>query len=116
MALHITLPLPPNIANARWHWHKRRRLEGNYWLRCTAAHPERPPEPIAPAVVHVKAFVGNLNDEDNLVARLKWAIDWMVDRDILLDDHPSAMTLGTVEQAIDRKRKRLEITVMETDE
>jgi hypothetical protein len=110
--MRITLPLPPNIGNRRGHWRRWKRKQDNYNVLCTAAHPARPVEPIAPAVLHATLYVWNRNDEDNAVARLKWAIDWLVDRQIILDDHPSALRLGTVTQEIDRKNQRLELWLM----
>ena len=110
--MRLVLPLPENLANARLHWRTKNRRRANYMLACTCADARRPVEPIAPAVVHATLYMHNRMDEDNLTARLKWVIDWLVERQILLDDHPSAMTLGTVEQAIDRKRQRVEVTVV----
>ena len=113
--MKLTLPLPPNMANARTHWAAKHRKRKAYMLACTCADSRRPDEPIAPAVVHATLYTWAKMDEDNLTARLKWTIDWLVDRQILLDDHPSAMTLGTVSQAVDRKNQRVEITIEEVD-
>lgn len=111
--MDMTLPLPPNVANARMHWAVKHRKQSDYRLRCTAAHMERPAVPIAPARLTARFFLHNRMDEDNLTARLKWAQDWLVDRQIILDDHLDALTLGSVTQAIDRKNMRLELTVEE---
>jgi hypothetical protein len=109
----ITLPLPENLANSRLHWAAKNRVRANYMLLCTAAHPARPAEPIAPVILDATLYGWNRNDEDNAVARLKWPIDWLVERQIILDDHPSALRLGTVTQEIDRKNQRLEIVLKE---
>jgi hypothetical protein len=109
--MRITLPLPPNMANARTHWAKKHRQQKAYRIRCTVAHPSRPRAPISPAIVDAKVYVWNLMDDDGLTARLKWPLDWLVQRDILVDDSPAHMRLGEVTQAIDRKNQRVELTV-----
>lgn len=109
--MRFVLPLPPNMANARMHWAAKNRKRATYTLACTCADSRRPDEPIAPARVRATLYLWNKMDEDNLTARLKWVIDWLVEREILLDDHPDCMTLEDVSQEIDRKHQRVEITV-----
>lgn len=110
--MKFVLPLPPNIANTSFgHWATKNRKRANYMLACTCADSRRPKEPIAPAVVHAKLYLYNLMDEDNLTARLKWTLDWLVERQILLDDHPDCLTLGDVSQEIDRRHQRVEVRV-----
>jgi hypothetical protein len=111
--VRIVLPLPPNLANRRGHWRGWKRKQDNYGILCTAAHNQRPAEPLAPVTLDATLYLWNRNDEDNLTARLKWAIDWLVERKIILDDHPSALRLGTITQQIDRKNQRLEIVLRE---
>ena len=113
--MRFVLPLPPNIANARWHWAQRNRHRTSYLTLCTVADHRRPPEPIAPAVVTATLYVHNMMDDDNAVARLKWAIDWLKVREIIEDDHPACMTLAEVRQVVDRKRPRVEIRVEAMD-
>lgn len=108
----ITLPLPPNRGNARWHWRKEARLKNDYKLRCTAMHHERPAEPLDCVTITPKLYVWNLRDDDNATASLKWAIDWLVDRQIILDDHPSVVRLERCEQVVDRKNQRLELEIV----
>ena len=110
--MRITLPLPPNMANARMHWARKHRLQKMYRLRCTAYHPDRPDAPIVPATVSATLYVWNMMDEDGAVARLKWPIDWLVYRDILANDDPASMTLGKVAQVIDRKNQRVELRIL----
>ena len=110
--MKITLPLPPNMANGRMHWAAKHRKQQAYKLRCTATHPARPEKPVVPAIVSARLYVWNLMDDDGAVARLKWPLDWLVEREILANDDPKSMRLGEVTQVIDRKNQRVEIEVM----
>lgn len=111
-AVVVELPLPPNRGNERGkHWAVDRRERRNFQLCCTAMHPARLDEPFEFAVVHAHFRTWNPCDEDNLVARLKPAWDWLVDRGFLMDDHPSCAKLGRVTQEIDRKNRGLTLTL-----
>lgn len=48
-------------------------------------------------------------DEDNLTARAKWVLDWLVTRGYLTDDKPQNLRLLKPRQRIDRKNKRIEV-------
>jgi hypothetical protein len=113
--LTITLPVPANIANGRMHWAAKSRKQKAYRLRCTVMHPSRPERPIEKAHITAAWYVWNTMDDDNAVARLKWPIDWLVARGIILNDDPAHMTLGEVTQEIDRREPRLVLTVREAN-
>ncbi len=106
--MKITLPLPENRANARWHWTTERKKRDDYYLRATMACQWRPQKPLQALKVHATLYTYNRMDEDNLAARMKWPMDWMELRGFVEDDKHIALTC---EQAVDRKNQRVEITL-----
>ena len=131
---HLVLPLP--IAVNKWPSHPfaRHRVKRKYqreaWFAACAQHrPLRTP----PSKVRVSAtlYVWNLRDEEGAVGSLKWALDALRQEQqgseewrygvadqcgYFVDDNPAHLTLGTVEQVIDRKNMRLELTVETIEE
>ena len=91
---NLILPLPPNRANARWHWRTEVKLKAAYYLRCRAAAPP-PRAPYERARIHA--------------TRMKWTQDYFVGK-FIVDDSPAHLEWeGFPEQFIDRKDKRLVI-------
>lgn len=106
--MKLILPLPPNRANARWHWRQELRLKNDYYLRCRAAAPP-PRDTIEHCRIHATFFLHNLMDHDNLAARMKWPQDYLVREQFIVDDDPGHLEWGDFMQFIDRKDKRLVI-------
>ena len=50
-------------------------------------------------------------DGDGLVSRAKWPVDWLVKRGYLVDDSPIYLEWVMPTQEIDRKNRRIEITL-----
>lgn len=130
-SLIITLPLPPNMANARYqgHWRskKRRRLQYLDFADATAAilHTARRPKPIGceqwridapqitdPARLSFVLYVGNRMDDDNALARCKWPIDWLVANGYLVDDKPAHCRMTIPEQIITRKKTEQRVVII----
>lgn len=109
--MKLTLPLPPNRANARWHWRTEKRKHDAWMNLATVVNRKRPRRPLQKAHVHATMYLHQTMDRDNLVARMKWPLDWLVERGFLEDDTPSVVVSLIVEQAIDRKNQRVEIEV-----
>ena len=105
----VTLHLPANRANESWHWRKERRLRDAYKLRATVLQPWRPAEPYDTLRVEATLFLYNAMDEDNLAARMKWPLDWLEDREFIVNDKNIRLK---VDQQIDRKNQRLEMRVL----
>jgi len=112
--LKLVLPLPPSLPNLRLHWSAQARLVRNFKdvTYLNARGQRRPPRP-PPELVRIDArFYGwNLRDEDNLVASLKLTLDALVDAGFIAADDPKHMELGEISQEIDRKDRRLEVTI-----
>ncbi len=104
--MRLVLPLPPNRANARWHWRKEARLKNEYYLRATAACMWRPDVPFESLTVTATLYTYNRMDDDNLSARMKWPLDWLELREIVGNDRNVTLICR---QAIDRKNQRLEL-------
>ena len=111
--MRIILPLPPNMANKSWgHWAKKARARDEYMMRALVMSQDvrRPPSPWPHARIRIKLYVWNLLDSDNLTARLKWAVDFLVEREFIVDDSPKHLKWEELPtQVIDRKNPRVEI-------
>lgn len=62
-------------------------------------------------VVHATFYTWNEMDQDNLTARIKDALDALVDARLVEDDSPKYLTLVQPSQYIDRKNQRLELVI-----
>jgi len=61
--------------------------------------------------ISAKFFLHQVMDTDNLTARLKWPVDSLVAYRVIPDDSPQYVTMGSIEQEVDRKHQRLELTL-----
>ena len=135
MKIHLTLPLPPNRANAREHWRVTHRKKKVYYgtmdgvmvgampdgtkitLVRTAPHGALRPRLTQPEQrrMHLAAtfYVWAKMDQGNAVARLKWIEDALVHFGLLKDDSEEWLGLEIPKQVIDRKRQRVEIVLTE---
>ena len=109
--MKMTLPLPPNRANARWHWTTERRLKVEYYEKAQyMLLPQRhKPKGWKKANISAVLYVWAMSDYDNLYARLKWPLDLLVNMGFIHDDSPSVLKWVTpLEQEVDRKNRRIE--------
>ena len=115
--MKITLPLPPNRANSRWHWRTENRKKQAYYLSCIGSDVgKRPAQPYDKARISVTLYVWAEMDADNLMARLKWCLDWLKSRGIITDDSPKHLEwAGMPTQVVDRKNRRVEITLSDPE-
>ncbi len=91
MSLELVLPMPPNLANSRMHWRVKHRERTAYFAHLTALFmarqiPDPPTKPLNPAHVTATFYLGARMDTDNLFARAKWPIDWLVRNGYVVDD------------------------------
>lgn len=104
------LPLPPNLANSRWHWRVKQNKKKQYYaaldlLRVAKLLPPVPSEPWPVAEVRAEMVLGAAMDDDNAMARCKWALDWIVRAGYLVDDRRKALRwAGFPSQDVTRKR------------
>lgn len=92
--LHITVPMPPSFANASGrsrHWRtvareKRRYLNLLDGLWLSKQIPEAPAVPLGKVQITATMYVGGQHDQDNLVSRCKWPIDWIATRGFVKND------------------------------
>lgn len=132
--MKFVLPLPPNMANARWHWRTRQAYKEEYMFRldlilnsCRVESGKRKPStlydftvPLVPASPLVRARIEatitlhNYMDDDNAMARLKFPLDWMTTRGYIQDDSRRTLQwLRMPDQILSRKdsEKKVEITL-----
>ena len=114
--MKLTLPLPPNRANAREHWRVTHRKKMEYYsdadmalLRQRRVGPPVVSEPPGRQRLTATLYLWATMDRDNLMARLKWPIDLLVRYGLLVDDNEKWLDLQMPTQVIDRKNQRVEI-------
>jgi Holliday junction resolvase RusA-like endonuclease len=117
--MKLTLPLPPNRANARGHWAVQRKARKAYCLKALVAiRNQYGPLPIAGGAslsqnarrVTATLYVRNLMDDDNATALLKWVLDTLVHAGLLVDDKQPWCTLtGIPQQVLERRKPRVEL-------
>lgn len=111
--MKITLPLPPNMANSRFHWRVKHNKRKAYFEICgpTATLLDlnrelRRHTPFPKTKIKATIYCGGRMDHDNALSRLKWPIDWMVQAGILVGDKPSQLEwYWPIEQVIKRDGK-----------
>jgi len=116
MRITVTLPMPPNLANARMHWRKKTQAHAAWKQRAIVGEPQlrgrRPRRPYERVVVTAVLYPRQLMDDDNAVARLKWCLDLLKDRGLIVDDKRPHLVLGGIpEQRVGGKPTRIELTI-----
>ena len=122
--MKLTLPLPPNRANAREHWRVTHRKKNAYYdlahlmlcgsLSCAydgGLVAKYDGLPLIRPTLTATFYLWAKMDRDNLMARLKWPIDCLVRYGLLVDDNEKWLDLQMPKQVIDRKNQRVEITL-----
>ena len=106
---HIT----PNRANAGGHWRNGKRKRADYFLRCLCTDWKQPRKPHSHVRLTATLYVWSRMDMDNLMARMKWPLDWLVRNGWLTDDGPDVIEWELPRQVVDRKNQRIEIELEE---
>jgi hypothetical protein len=114
--LTLTLPLPPNLANARMHWRVKERERKSYRQLCDfRLFAKQVPVPnVFPwprVTVSATLYLWAQMDDDNALARIKWAADWLKTRGYIVDDKRPHCRFTIPEQVIDRADQRLVLTL-----
>lgn len=91
--------MPENLANSRMHWRAKHSKRQGYerFLSGLLYARQLPPVPVFPltaATVYAELRLGNAMDDDNAVARCKWALDWIVKAGYLEDDRRKVLQWG----------------------
>ena len=110
--MKLTLPLPPNRANAREHWRVTFKKKHQYYNHARLAMLGQKcwDGPLKTRMrLDATLYLWARMDRDNLMARLKWPIDALVKSGILVDDNEEWLDLQMPKQVIDRKNRRVEI-------
>ena len=114
----LTLPLPPNRANAREHWRVTWRKKAVYyekaeWELKFGGRMRSVKLPLERPILTATLYVWQKMDPDNATARLKWPIDCLVRCGLLVDDSEKHLDFTEIpRQVIDRKNQRVEIVLI----
>jgi len=98
----LALPMPPNMANARMHWRTKDACQNVYADQCATLLKEGLlPDAMLPVKARLTATLHTQRsmDWDNLTARMKWAVDWLVRNDYLVGDDPAHCEMEMPKQA-----------------
>lgn len=114
--LTLTLPLPPNMANARMHWRTKDGKRAVYLAACDTRQllgsvPRPPATTMDRVELRSTLYLWATMDDDNALARIKWAADWLKTRGYIVDDKRPHCRFTIPEQVIDRANQRLELTI-----
>ncbi len=123
----LELPLPPNVANPGrhfGHWRTRHRAKVAWMDGAALAVSLNFPATCYPrARVTCHFFVWSRMDADNLAARQKWVLDFLKSPTAsvmgncvtfggwIADDDPLHLELLPPYQTVDRKHRRVEVTI-----
>lgn len=114
--LTFHFPLPPNMGNWRGHWRRKHNARVEFYERCDLHRmakliPSAPAQPWVKATITAHFVVGAANDVDNLMARAKWALDWLRDRQYIADDRAKCLTWGAVPTQRVSRKDSYELTI-----
>lgn len=114
--MKITVPMPPNLANARMHWRVKYNAKVAYQAvldhyQAAKRIPAPPRRPMSPATLASTLYLWAHMDDDNALARVKWAADWLKTRGYIVDDKRPHCRFTIPEQFIDRADQRLVLTL-----
>lgn len=110
--------MPINNGNARMHWAAKHRQHTAWKLEAVVK--ERGlrgrPECFTHARIRAVFYVGRnprwVMDVDNLFSRMKWVLDLLTERGLIVDDSAAHVTLETPKQRQEVPR-RVELTLTE---
>ncbi len=117
--LNLVLPLPANRGNAREHWRTTLRKKKAYYAEADVALHNQLAGKLegwpGRATLTATLYVWSKMDPDGRTARLKWAVDSLTRYGLLTDDSDEYLTWTEIpKQVVDRKRQRVEITLVPT--
>jgi len=117
--VELTFPMPVNLANARMHWAQKQRRHDAWKMRALVQERGlrvRPKRPIKRCRVSAIMYLGRgVMDHDNSVARLKWCIDFLKERGVIVDDDPKHLTLTGIPEQRQGNPKRVVLTIEEIE-
>ena len=115
--LTLTFPMPVNLANARMHWAAKLRKHNDWKTRALVGERSlrvRPKRPMARVRVTAIMHVGRgVMDHYNAMARLKWCLDFLKERGLIIDDAPKYLTFTGIPEQRQGNPKRVVLTIEE---
>lgn len=122
LTLVFTLPMPENLTNPRrrGHWAAVHGAKQKYLAACDLLQkfgqvPPPPRRPLGRVTIASVMRLGAAMDDDNAMARHKWALDWLKTRGYVADDRRNNIRwVSLPHQVVKRKQAyQLEITLTE---
>lgn len=117
--MRFELPLPPLITNnPTGHWRARHARRNTYWTLCDSRQnagllPRPPRRPHDLVQIAATMYLWNPMDDDNAMARLKYAADWLRTRGYITDDRRRNIKwAGFPDQVITRNRHQLGLVLV----
>lgn len=111
----LTLPMPPNVANARMHWAAKMRARRQWEQRAIVM--ERGlrgrHRPMQRCRVTAILYLRQRMDDDNSVARLKFPLDLLKARGLIVDDKRPHLELAGIPEQRQGTPQRIVLTVEE---
>jgi hypothetical protein len=107
-SITITVPLPPNLANARMHHMTKHRAMKRYFKQLDARQnggliPPPPAQPWPSVVITAEMrLAGRMDDENAKYRCYKWPCDWLKTRGYLVDDKQPYCTMRDPVQVVKR--------------
>ena len=129
----FTLPLPPNLANTTYaHWSVKRKAMKRYMESCDhwwllegrsvfrkngwRSLGTRTTPFLRRAEISATLYLHQRMDTDNLMARLKWPIDWVVQMGFIADDSLDHLIwIQSPQQEILRSNAHVSLTLREEE-
>ena len=112
----VTFPMPVNLANARMHWAKKLRHHHEWKTRAVVGERALRGRHRPMQRVRVSALMyvgGGRMDDDNATARLKWCLDLLKERGLIVDDARPHLTLTGIPEQRQGTPKRVVLTLEE---
>lgn len=119
--IELVLPMPVNLGNARLHWRTKLAKKKAYFtaldsialvhraigpsVDLVSRIPPPPAVPLDQCRITAHLVLGNLMDDDNAMARMKFVLDWLVKRGYIVNDSRRHVRwTGIPTQEVDRKQ------------
>ena len=122
--MKLTLPLPPNMANASVHWRTKNRQRKEYLTLCDYLRNPRPKwhstrsgklGPPPKVQITATLYHTHKSDPDGRMARIKWPVDWLTRNGYIVDDDDEHLVWAGVPTQVKCKKadRRVEFILEE---
>lgn len=114
----FTFPMPENLGNSRMHWRKKHQRHAAWEAIALVQEPllRGRPETLPHVRVTAVFYLGTdqraqFMDDDNAVSRLKWCLDLLKKRGVIVDDKRPHLVLAGIPEQRKEAPRRVEVTL-----